>query len=493
MSNFAKNLKDATSFTTTENGMLCRDTTGGAVLDLFAVIGALRNADENRITRLYDNAVADNKLLATKTVFYGRDVREGLGERNTFRILLNRAATYYPETVRPNIALIGLYGRYDDLYALIGTKVEDEMWAYMKAQFDKDLANMKEKKPVSLLAKWIKTPDASSDKTRKMGILTSQKLGYKNVGLFKKDLKALRRYLDIVEIKISANNFDTIAYDKVPAKAMRMYRKLFNNKDNTRFTAYLDAVEKGDAKINASVVTPGELVGDICKGSDDRTTEAQWKALPNYVDDDTNVLVVCDTSGSMGSLNGSYWDDNTPIYNALGLSIYFAERNKGDFANMFITFSSHPKLQTISGPTLKSKIKNFNRNGWESNTDIDAVFRLILDTAVKNHTPANELPKAICIISDMEFDDCADMRTDFASYWRGKFASNGYEIPNIVFWNVESRNDTYHVDKNGNNVQIFSGSSTNTFKSVLSCLNCTPYEAMMKVLSSDRYEPITVE
>ena len=202
--NFVNQLKKATSFTYTENGAVCLSTSGTGLVDFFSTIGALRNASHNRKYELFDRAMSENKELAAKILFYGRDIREGLGERETFRDLLTYAADRNKEIVVPNIPVIGFYGRFDDLYCLVGTACENEMWAYMKTQFEKDLDNMKNGKSVSLLAKWIKTPDASSKRTRQMGIMTSQKLGYKNVAEFKKDLKALRKYLDIVEIKVSA-------------------------------------------------------------------------------------------------------------------------------------------------------------------------------------------------------------------------------------------------------------------------------------------------
>ena len=174
---FAQNLSFETSLssTSTANGAYCLATSGDKLVDLFASIGALRYSDDSRNIELFENALAEDKLLATKILFYARDIREGLGERKTFRTLLAYSADKHPEIVMPNINLIGFYGRYDDLYALVGTKCEDAMWSYMKEQFMMDLANAKLSKPCSLLAKWIKTPNASSANTKKLGILTSQK------------------------------------------------------------------------------------------------------------------------------------------------------------------------------------------------------------------------------------------------------------------------------------------------------------------------------
>ena len=205
MSSFTDLARRDASLTTTENGAIALSSTGNDLLNLFSTIGSLRNAKKDRITSLWENAYAEDSDLAMKTLFYARDVRGGLGERDVFRTILRHLSHTYPESVNRNLSYVGFYGRFDDLYSLVGTPCESAMWEVMGNQFKMDLENMKAGKSVSLLAKWIKTPDASSNETRKMGIMTSQKLGYKNVKEFKRDLKALRKYLDIPEIKMAAN------------------------------------------------------------------------------------------------------------------------------------------------------------------------------------------------------------------------------------------------------------------------------------------------
>ena len=483
---FAENLKRETSYTITENGAQCLETSMNHLVDLFGTIGALRNSNVDRIYKLFDLAVAEDKTLAAKIIFYARDIREGLGERNTFRVLLTYAANRYPEMIIPNIPFVGFYGRYDDLYSLIGTKCEDEMWTYMKSQFDKDLENMKANKPCSLLAKWIKTPDASSQNTRKMGIMTSQKLGYKNVAEFKKNLKALRKYLDIVEIKVAANNIDTIVYSKVPSNAMMKYRLLFTKKDADRFNQYLEDVKSGKSEIKTGTLYPYDIILKEFKGEDNDVLEVMWNNLPNYIEDGSNILVMADVSGSMTCCNG------LPMASSVGLAMYFAERAKGPFHNKFMTFSHRPDLVEIVGATLSDKVRNVRNSDWGMNTDLDAAFRVILDTATKYNTPAEELPKALVIISDMQIDYCTDIETTFYDKWNKKFAEAGYTIPNIVFWNVNSESNTFHADANKRGVQLLSGHSATTFKTLINNLNSSPLETMMSVLLSERYESIKV-
>ena len=483
---FADMLNIETNHTATANGADCLGTTGNGLVDLFAVIGALRDANTSRKCKLFDRAVADNKELAAKILFYGRDIREGLGERDTFRILLAYAADKYPEIVKPNISLIGFYGRFDDLYCLIGTKCENDMWKAMKQQFDLDLTNMAANKPVSLLAKWIKTPNASSKNTRAYGILTSQKLGYKNVGEFLPKLKALRKYLDIVEIKISANSLETINYSSVPSNAMKKYRCLFKEKDELRFSNFIEDVKSGNTAIHAGTLYPYDIVRNVLHDDYDEVLEEQWKALPNYVENGDNILVVSDVSGSM------YCCNDLPISTSIGLGIYFAERCSGPFHNKFMTFSAKPQLVEVYGSDLADKISNMNSAAWGMNTNLDEVFRVVLETAQNNNVSKDELPKAIVIISDMQIDSCLMCSKDFHSSWKKQFEENGYALPNVIFWNVNSESDVFFADTTRQNVQYLSGHSVNAFKSLLTGLNKTPIEAMLETILSDRYAAITI-
>ena len=498
MNNFANSMRNEGNITTTENGAVALSSTGNAVLNLFSVIGALRNTgwrettiDENRAERLFAEAYMEDDLLTAKTLFYGRDIREGLGEREIFRILMKYAAKYHPECLRPNLDLIGVYGRYDDLYSLIGTQLEDDMWKAMSAQFEEDKANLAEGNAISLLAKWIKTPDASSKKTRALGILTARKLGY-SVYDFKRILRAMRKHLDIVERHMSANEWDKITYSAVPSRAMMIYRGAFYRHDAERFDTFIQKAINGEEKINSGTLYPYDIVEKYLYGDGGNNLdvlEAQWRQLPNYIEPNQNIMIMADVSGSMYG---------RPMASSIGLAMYFAERNVGDFHNLFMTFSSTPSIVQIKGETLKQKIDFIKRADWGNNTNLEAAFNLVLDIGTKNHIPQSEMPKAIIVVTDMEIDDTW-MRHEPSSSWmfydemKARFADAGYTIPKVVFWNVESRNDVFHADANREGVQLVSGHSTNTFKVLLKCLDMTPYEMMLEVLNSERYAGITVD
>ena len=492
--NFAEAANKYARYARTENGALALNTTSSACLDFFSLVGAVRDADEVRVQRLFADAFAENPLMAVKIAFYGRDIRGGLGERKTFRRIIRYMAEFHPDAIRKNIHLIGEYGRYDDLYALCGTPVEKDMWAHMKERLNADIGAEHAGKPVSLLAKWIATPDASSKKTRALGIQTASALGY-GVPVFKRILRGLRKATKIVERDMSANRWSDIQYPSVPSRAMKNYANAFRRHDGERFDNFINKAVTGEVKINASTLYPYDLVKaawagcigwDKSRVSEDKAIEAQWRALPNYVRDGVNALVIADTSGSMA------WGDGRPIYTALSLAIYFAERNTGAYHNLWMTFSESSEIQTLKGETLAQKLSSINTSLWGNNTNLEAAFEEVLEIAVENHIPQEEMPKSLIVISDMEIDARTRSNWLFYDAMMARFASYGYALPNIVFWNVNSRRDTFHADKNRKGVQLVSGSSAATFKHVMECVGMTPIEAMQNVINSERYAPIKV-
>lgn len=480
---FAEEMRKEGNFTRTENGAVALNTTGDACLDLFSTIGSLRTATEERTQTLFSEAYQENPLFATKIVFYARDIRGGLGERQTFRTLLRYMANHHPESLKSNIDLIGVFGRYDDLYSLIETPLEPAMWAAMKKQFLEDLENLSQGNAISLLAKWIKTADASSKKTRALGILTAQKLGY-SVYEFKRLIRRMRKQIKVVECLMSSNKWDEINYSAVPSRAMMIYRNAFMRHDEERFSSFIDRAISGQEVIHSGALYPYDIVSKILyQHEDNNVLEAQWKQLPNYVTEGTNAIVMADVSGSM---------DGRPLATSIGLAIYFAERNTGAYHNLFMTFSSNPSIVTLKGETLHQKIHNVAKADWGMNTNLKAAFDKVLNIALKSNVPQEEMPKSIIVISDMEIDNCGDRDWSFYDKMSEKFKKHGYQIPNIIFWNVDSRHDVFHADSTRKGVQLCSGQSIATFEQLMGCIDLTPIEFMEKVINSERYDCITI-
>lgn len=478
---FSQALRNASHVTHTENGQYAHNTTGDRLLDFYSVVGAIRGRDLFEKQSLFAEAYREDKLLATKCLFYARDVRGGLGERETFRQLLEYAAEHHPEAIIGNIPLIPEYGRFDDLYSLIGTPLEGEMWQFIREQFKQDVSDMYEGKPISLLAKWLKSVDASSMLSRQIAYDTAKHLYLDPTG-YKKLVRKLRKHIGITERYMTRNEWGDINYEAVPSRASMIYRKAFARHDGERYGEYIRSVASGEAKINASTLYPYDIIEKVMWNRENNATlEALWNNLPNYVEPGTNALVIADTSGSM-------W--GRPICTSIGLALYFAERNTGAFHNLFMTFSSRSDIEEIRGETLSQKVNNLSRAHWGYNTNLKAAFDNVLEVAVRNHVANEDMVKALIIISDMEIDSCCEGL--FYDEMKRKYAQHGYDLPNVIFWNVRSSHDVFHADSNRKGVQLASGQSVSTFKSIMDCIGMTPYEAMLKVLGSERYSTVRI-
>ena len=477
----------------TENGALGYRTTGKYLLDLNFATASLRKMQPTEITGKFTDAFLDNKLYALKWLFYLRDAREGLGERRSFRVIMNHLANTEPDIVKAFVKLIPEYGRYDDLMCLLGTECEVYALAAIKEQLEKDLKNMEEGKPISLLGKWLPSCNASSKQTKKNGTVVRTYLGLSEKN-YRKILSKLREYIKIVERQMSAKEWGKINYEAVPSRANLIYNDAFLRNDEERRREYLGSLEKGEAKINASVLFPHDIVYKYgCRLSTrtkDDTLEALWKALPDLVNGDSSTLVVRDGSGSMtwDNLGGGV----KPLDVATALAIYFAERSCGEFKDKYITFSSRPGLVDMANlNTLRDKLMRSYREADCSNTNIEATFNLILNTAIKGHMKQEEMPKNILIISDMEFDIATTGKVNQTLFdsISEKFEEHGYKIPRLVFWNAASRTGTIPVKQNKLGVALVSGFSPNIVKMVLSG-ELDPYKCLTDQLDSERYAPV---
>ncbi len=483
-------LREEANKTYTENGAVTYLTTESYCLDLFATIGALRNgADEDIVTR-FQRAYAENPDLAMKTLFFARDIRGGLGERKVFKTILKYLAVNEPESVKKNIENVAEYGRYDDILSLIGTPVEKEAMSYIKKTFEEDLAKLKRdgfNAKITLLAKWLPSVNASNKDAVRNGKKIARALNMSDA-MYRRALSALRAQIRIIENNLREKDY-TFDYMFQSSKALYKYRKAFLRNDNERYQAFLDRAEKRPKVLNTSTLTPYDVIAPVISraeiGEDERRAmDVTWNALENYAGSD-NSLVVVDGSASM------YWNTSPcPAAVAQSLAIYFAERNKGIFRNNFITFSANPRLVEIKGRDIVEKVRYCMGFNECANTNIKKTFDLILNTAVKNDLKQNEMLERLYIISDMEFDFCAG-NADVTNFEcaKAEYAKYGYKLPQIIFWNVNSRNLQQPVKINDQGVALVSGCNPQIF-SMLKSGNLEPYKFMMSVLSSKRYERI---
>lgn len=443
----------------TANGAITNSTTDSKLLDFFANAGSLRNRTESEILRMFNDAYFENPSLALRMLLWVRDCRGGAGERRTFRIIFNNLS---PKDKNRIIHKVPEVGRWDDLWK---KQANNEVVRTFTTDLLSFLSNNLQN---GLLCKWLPRKGKLFDALVKYNRTTPKELR-----------KTLVSNTQVVEQLMSSRRWSEIKYSTVPSKAMSNYARSFSKRDGVRFSEYMQKVEKGEAKINASTLFPYDVLLSLNKNAES-VVNAQWNALPNYYSDE-NILVVADVSGSMGDFRSKTL---CPIHASISLAMYTAEKNTGLFKDHFITFSSKPKLQKLSG-TFTNRVNQLQQAEWAMSTDLVAVFELLLTKAVKHSLTDQDLPTKIVIVSDMEFNHAVTNISNFNEIKR-QYESHGYIIPQLVFWNVNGRAGNVPVKMNDKGVALVSGYSPSIIPSILG-ESISPIAVMLKTLNVERY------
>lgn len=448
----------------TANGMKALATTANANVDLFFQIGAARGKD---VTGLFDAAFREDRLTALKILAWSRDVRGGAGERQIFRDVLSYVEKNYASELPQLIKLAPHYGRWDDILHL--TSDEGRSLAF---------AEIKEALLVQnngLCAKWMPRKGAIAVALTKYLGLTPK--GYRKliVGLTK-----------VVETQMCANDWGNINYQHVPSLAAARYQKAFGRHDAVGYSAYKSKLVAGTATINAGAVYPYDVIKSINQG-DKAVATAQWEALPNFIGDEL-VLPMVDVSGSMtcrvgGNMNSAL----TCMDVAVSLGLYLADKNTGPFKDMFMNFSSEAKIEVLKGDII-DKMRQLQRSHWGMSTNLHAAFNEVLRVATQNNVAADQMPRYILIMSDMQFNQCVSHDDSAIQMIRRKYQAAGYEMPNIVFWNLNAHMGNVPVKHNEQGVALISGFSPSIVKSVLAAEALTPAAIMQQTINQARYD-----
>ena len=483
---FKEALKNEYNYTLTENGALAYKSTLNMVYDLFAFGGAYRNKSDRDCILLFKNALEEDKSLAMKCLFYLRDCRGGQGERRFFRVCIKWLAEQHPAYIMPYIQCIPEYGRYDDLFYLIGTPLEKAVMDFIHHQLTED---MDCKKTISLLAKWLPSENTSSRKTKELATKIRIYLNLSSKE-YRKILSSLREKIRVTEKLMSEGRWDEIEFDKIPSKAGFIYRNAFARRDIIA-EKYKNFMLSSRTKVKADTLYPHEIVSKIKEyiHLDKIERAAINKYWDNQIDylngKELSMLCVIDTSGSMTWGRSS---SAIPIDAAVGLGIYAAERMKGPFANYFISFSRYPSLVKVEGVDFVDKVKRIKRNMINENTNLTAVFNMLLRTACQEHVKVEDIPEKICIISDMQIDNIFSYNYEERELdlIRRKWEEAGYKMPHIIYWNVNAAKPVI-LDKNEDTTYV-SGCSPTIFKNILT--GKTGWELCLETLLSKRYDVI---
>ena len=492
--NFLNALKSTNNYTYTENGAITYKSTLDGLMDLFALGGSYRNRSEEDCIFLFKKAFDENPVYALKCLFYLGDCRGGQGERRFFRTCARWLASYSTEAMRRNLIHIPEYRRWDDLFIFIGTPLESDALGIVKHQLALDV----QCKTPSLLGKWMPSENTSSEKTKATARVVKNYLKMTS-RQYRKTLSILRKRINVLERLMSENCWDEIEFDKIPSKAGLRYKNAFarhdveRQKKNAEVQSYADFAKDTTKTVNADTLYPYEVVNDACHimrySNIDNTERSMinkyWNNLKDYFNEKTfNGLAMVDTSASMRGSHAS-----APINVAISFGMYCAERAKGPFAGHYVSFSSEPQLISVDGIDFCDKVSRIWRTNLIENTDIEAAFDMLLETAIKNECPQEDLPENLIIISDMEFDEATEYNTSktLMEGIRDKWNNHGYKMPNLIFWNVDARQNNIPM-KIEDGITFVSGFSPVLFEQIMT--GKTAKDLVLDKLNSERYSVI---
>ena len=459
----------------TENGMRARKSTANACVDLFFKIGASRGKD---ITKDFVAAMAENEELAIRIALWARDARGGSGERELFRQILKYLDKHNPDLAVRLLPKIPELGRWDDIFVFEDKKVKWEAFNM--------LGNALREKN-GLAAKWTPRKGKLAAEIRQFFGMSPK--------FYRKSLVELT---NVVETAMCAKDWDNINFSHVPSVAAARYKKAFYRNATEAYTAYVASLVKGDnpkVKVNAGAVFPYDVLKGVIgayRNNYNKTEldllQKQWESLENFVGD-ANVLPLVDVSGSMTCRAGGATSASatTCLDVAVSLGLYLADKNKGKFKDTFLTFSGSPELLHLKG-NIVQKVQQMVSSNWGMNTDLVKAMDKILKTAKEGGVPQSEMPEMLLILSDMQFDHCARFDDSAMQMIARKFEAAGYEMPKIVFWNLNAK-DNVPAKYDSTGVALISGFSPAIMVSVLGgdVEQFTPEAIMLKAIMQPRY------
>jgi len=440
------------------------DSSKSALVDLFFTIGASRGKD---LSVAFTKALKQDETLALRLLMWARDVRGGAGERDVVRTILLSLEKNYPEVLARLLPHLAEFGRWDDLLIFKTKPIKDKAFTLIGDA-------LRERN--GLAAKWMPRQGPLAVEIRNFFGMSPK--------FYRKSLVNLTK---VVEQNMCSNTWDDINYSHVPSLAAARYQKAFKKHDPAGYEAYKAKLSTGEAKVNATAVYPYDVIKSRRFGGDDKVIQAQWDALPNYIGDEL-VLPIVDVSGSMSSPVGGN-TNLTCMDVSVSLGLYLADKNTGPFKDMFLTFSDNPKLQVLKG-NLLDKLNQLERSDWGMSTNLHAAFEAILKYAVKGGVNASDMPKYVLVMSDMEFNHCARHDDSAMGMIERKYKEAGYEVPNIVFWNLNARAGNVPVKFDKPGVALVSGFSPSIMTSILKAEELDPTSVMMATLNSPRYSVI---
>ena len=458
-------IKELLNITKTQNGAATHKSSLNACLDLFSM-----GVSDKDKARLIEAALKEDPITAIKVVLYLRDCRGGQGNKDIARefhkVVLTKLQEYdaFMTGYYKLLPYLPELGSWKDVYDLYGRNSVLNKAILNLAYNALEAGN-------GLAAKWFPRQSVfHKDYSAHVG---------KDLGTVRRQVTKLTK---VVETQMCNAEWHEINYSQVPSVANKKYNKAFKRNDSSRYELFLNKAVAGEVKVNAAQLYPHEIVYKAKqRGTKSKQADALWKNLPNYMaDNQTNILPVIDTSGSMSSIAYSPY---SCMDIAIGLGLYFSEHNTGEFKDVWCNFHTSPTFKKLTGSTLSERVRTLDYHNWGGSTNIQAVFDTILPIAVRN---PETCPKAIIIVSDMEFNEAHRSNTNFDAI-KAKYAAVGLIAPTVIFWRVDVKVSQQPVTAHSTGAVLINGFSPAIMKLLCSLdlealENITPLNLMYKAL-----------
>jgi len=378
---------------------------------------------------------------------------------------------------------------------------------------------------------------------------SSRSRNYAEMNMRKK-LVALRRALDIPEVKMCANRWAEINFGKVTSLCLSRNTRAFLDEDKKGNLRHPDSIDRKDCRENliknlmkgvkGGQLNPNELVEKVFEKEVSIAVKAvvnsQWDSLVKNVQEQiqkrievtgsknfdlTKCVIMSDVSGSM---NG------TPMMVSIGFGILVSQLAHESFRDMVMTFDTNPCFHSLKDlKTFSQKVESLKGASWGGSTNFEGAMRLIVDVIEKNRLKEDEIPQSLLVVSDMQFNE-ATHNTDYFSRGRNrdwgcaydniknmfkKFGErmygHGIEPPQIIFWNVRANTVGFPAEAGVPGVSMLSGYSPALLKFIFSGelvdevevvdengevtkvkVKLSPKETLAKILNESALDPVRV-
>jgi hypothetical protein len=472
--------------------------------------------------------------------FQTRDIRGGKGERDLFYCMITEMLAHAPAASRPILELVPEYGCWRDLWKIYEDveSVRNDVHEIVAAKYADDLWNMRDGKPISLLAKWIPREGAKTFKHlayKLAAVLFPSKDHTYSMMRYRKAFAALNKHLKTVEINMCGGKWADIHPGSVPGRNLKLHTQAFLNKPVSRggrrpdpnalrfpdnedrmdcranFQEHFKKVESGEATVKgAHTVMPHEIVQKIDGERDVDTVRAlqgQWASIRDEAAKSgglRRVVPVSDVSGSMAGV---------PMEVSIALGILVSELNHHAFRDHVLTFHTDPTWVSFKqGAPLVDKVAKLRQAPWDGNTNFQKAMDMILRRLVEHRVPVGEEPDDIIVFTDMGWDAASNhgvyhnkkddgwethlemLHRNFKEAGEKVWgAGNGWKVPRIIVWNLRDAYKDFHAKATTEGVVMLSGWSPAVLKAITGPEGVkvqTPLAGLRAQLDDPRYNPV---